>query len=128
MEGVDVSRIIRLAELCILAGWLAGYACIGVAAAQTPAYDLVREKEMAAERAMNACRDRQKEMAAERAMNACRDRSSECELEKAAAGFASAARVSGAAADLDKITNRINRYVVCRRAKRWWQFWKRCRY
>jgi hypothetical protein len=118
MEGVDVSRIIRLAELCILAGWLAGYACIGVAAAQTPAYDLVREKEMAAERAMNACRDRQKEMAAERAMNACRDRSSECELEKAA----------GAAADLDKITNRINRYVVCRRAKRWWQFWKRCRY
>jgi hypothetical protein len=33
-----------------------------------------------------------------------------------------------AAAELNAVADRINAYVSCRRAKHWWQFWKRCRY
>ena len=36
--------------------------------------------------------------------------------------------IEKATAELRQITARINAYVACRRAKRWWQIRKRCRY
>jgi hypothetical protein len=36
------------------------------------------------------------------------------------------ARIAHAA--LPELTARIDAYAACRRAKRWWQFWKRCQF
>lgn len=36
--------------------------------------------------------------------------------------------ISGSVAELNAITTRLNAYAACRKAKHWWQFWKRCRY
>ena len=128
----------KLLLLCLL--------CAGSALAQSisPAYDVALKKEQAAETAMNACLDQELGCAEQRCYEIAYLKAEHkwCAAEKAAYWEASdevqaaidAAlavdldRVTAAAADLNAVTDHINAYVSCRRARRWWQFWKRCRY
>lgn len=38
------------------------------------------------------------------------------------------AAVEGATAELGQMVDRMRSYAACRRARRWWQVWKHCRW
>ncbi|MGD0012830.1 MAG: hypothetical protein ABSD56_00165 [Bryobacteraceae bacterium] len=92
----------------------------------SPEYEVAAQKERDALQALWSCRETGSACDAERAeyWKASDQVQSAINLELRAIN----AIIESAAADLQRITERINRYVACRRAKHWWQFWRRCRY
>lgn len=118
----------------ILAGWLAGYLstlfllCAGPALAQHSQsdYDTAYQKKQAAWDAYRVCTASASPCGAEYAVYS---EASDAVLAMIHADMrANEPALDRAAAELNRVADRLNRYVLCSRLKHWWQFWKRCRF